>query len=160
MRPFGHRDPGPIGVTLADDRLVAGLIVDGIHVDPVAVAMAWRSLGPHRTLLVTDAVAARGSGDGRLGAATVTRDETGVRLADGTLAGSDLRLDAAVRNLVAFTGCSVPDALSTVTSTPAGALGLADRGVLEVGRRADITVLDGDLGVVTTIIDGAVAWRS
>ena len=64
MRPFAHRDPGPIGATLADDSVVAGLICDGIHVDPVAVRMAWRALGPDRLNLVTDAVAALGSEPG------------------------------------------------------------------------------------------------
>ena len=64
MRPFGHRDPGPIGAALADDDVVAGLICDGIHVDPVAVRMAWRALGPQRLSLVTDAVAALGDDAG------------------------------------------------------------------------------------------------
>jgi N-acetylglucosamine-6-phosphate deacetylase len=65
-----------------------------------------------------------------------------------------------VRNLVAFTGCAVPDAVATVTSTPADLLGLAERGRLAVGARADVTVLDPDLVVVATIIAGEVAWRS
>jgi N-acetylglucosamine-6-phosphate deacetylase len=162
MRPFSHRDPGPIGAALADDAVVAGLICDGIHVDPVAVRMAWRSLGPDRLNLVTDAVAVLGSepGASRLGAVDVTVDDRGVRTADGVLAGSDLSLDCAVRNLVAFTGCAVPDAITTVTATPARLLGLADRGRLERGARADVTVLDGDLAVVATIVGGEVAWRS
>jgi N-acetylglucosamine-6-phosphate deacetylase len=162
MRPFAHRDPGPIGATLANGELVAGLICDGIHVDPVAVRMAWRALGPERLNLVTDAVAVLGSeaGGSRLGAVDVTVDGAGVRTADGTLAGSDLSLDRAVRNLVAFTGCSVPDAVATVTATPARLLGLADRGRLERGARADITVLDADLAVVATVVGGEVAWRS
>jgi N-acetylglucosamine-6-phosphate deacetylase len=162
MRPFSHRDPGPIGAALADDAVVAGLICDGIHVDPVAVRMAWRALGPERLNLVTDAVAVLGSGPGewRLGAVEVTVDDGGVRTADGVLAGSDLSLDRAVRNLVAFTGCSVPDAVTTVTATPARLLGLADRGRLERGARADVTVLDGDLAVVATIVRGELAWRS
>jgi N-acetylglucosamine-6-phosphate deacetylase len=162
MRPFSHRDPGPIGATLADDRVVAGLICDGIHVDPVAVRMAWRALGPDRLNLVTDAVAVLGAepGESRLGAVEVTVDERGVRTAGGVLAGSDLSLDRAVRNLVAFTGCSVPDALATVTATPARLLGLTDRGRLVPGARADVTVLDGDLAVVATIVGGEVAWRS
>jgi N-acetylglucosamine-6-phosphate deacetylase len=162
MRPFSHRDPGPIGAALADDAVVAGLICDGIHVDPVAVRMAWRALGPERLNLVTDAVAVLGAGPGeaRLGAVKVTVDERGVRTADGVLAGSDLSLDRAVRNLVAFTGCSVPDAVTTVTATPARLLGLADRGRLERGARADVSVLDGELAVVATIVGGEVAWRS
>ena len=64
MRPFAHRDPGPIGAALADGSVVAGLICDGIHVDPVAVRMAWRALGPDRFNLVTDAVAVLGCGPG------------------------------------------------------------------------------------------------
>jgi N-acetylglucosamine-6-phosphate deacetylase len=162
MRPFAHRDPGPIGATLADDAVVAGLICDGIHVDPVAVRMAWRALGPGRLNPVTDAMAVLGSdpGESRLGAVEVTVDGGGVRTADGVLAGSDLSLDRAVRNLIAFTGCSVPDAVTTVTATPARLLGLPDRGKLEHGACADITVLDADLAVVATIVGGEVAWRS
>ena len=80
--------------------------------------------------------------------------------ADGVLAGSVLSLDQAVRNLVAFTGCSVPEAVATVTSTPAVMFGLADRGRLVVGGRADVTVLDPELHVVATIVGGVVAWRS
>jgi N-acetylglucosamine-6-phosphate deacetylase len=161
MRPFGHRDPGPIGAALADPDLVVGLICDGIHVDPVAVQMAWQALGPHRLNLVTDAVAALGiDGPTMVGHVGVSADVTGVRTATGVLAGSLLRLDQAVRNLVTFTGCAVPDAVATVTSTPAAVLGLTDRGRLERGARADVTVLDDDLHVVETVIGGEVAWRS
>jgi N-acetylglucosamine-6-phosphate deacetylase len=162
MRPFGHRDPGPIGAALADDTVVAGLICDGIHVDPVAVRMAWRALGPDRLNLVTDAVAVLGSerGAARLGAVEVTVDAGAVLTADGVLAGSALALDQAVRNLIAFTGCSVPDAVGTVTATPARLLGLADRGRLTPGARGDVAVLDGDLAVAATIVGGEVAWRS
>jgi N-acetylglucosamine-6-phosphate deacetylase len=162
MRPFAHRDPGPIGATLADDSVVAGLICDGIHVDPVAVRMAWRALGPDRLNLVTDAVAVLGSGPGesKLGSVDVTVDEGGVRTASGVLAGSDLSLDRALRNLVDFTGCSVPDAVRTVTATPARLLDLTDRGALIPGARADVTVLSTELAVVTTVVGGEVAWRS
>jgi N-acetylglucosamine-6-phosphate deacetylase len=160
MRPFTHRDPGPIGSALADDDVVAGLICDGIHVDPIAVRMAWRALGPSRLNLVTDAISALGVDSGRLGSVDVTVGGDGVRNADGVLAGSTLSLDRAVRNLVAFTGCGVVDAVATVTSTPADVLGLPDRGRLAVGNRADIAVLDGELNVVVTIVGGEVAWRS
>ena len=113
MRPFAHRDPGPIGATLADDSVVAGLICDGIHVDPVAVRMAWRALGSGsrqprhrrrgRARIRTRCVEAR---VGRRHRRRRRRPHRG-----GVLAGSDLSLDRAVRNLVAFTGCSVPDAV-------------------------------------------------
>lgn len=144
MRPFGHRDPGPIGVTLADDTVTAGLICDLVHVAPVAVRMAWRALGPDRLALVTDAVSARGTG----------AFPDGVRTATGGLAGSTLTLDAAVRNLVATTGASVPDAIRTVTATPAAVLGLSDRGRLVPGARADLTVLDHELRVVEVRVGG------
>lgn len=160
MRPFDHRDPGPIGAALADGSVVAGLICDGVHVDPVAVRMAWRALGPSRCNLVTDAVAALGAVGSRLGSDTLDVAGGEVRNAAGVLAGSVLTLDQAVRNLVAFTGCAVPDAVATVTSTPADLLGLTDRGRLAVGARADVTVLDADLRVVATIVGGEVAWRS
>ena len=154
MRPFAHRDPGPVGSALTDDEVVVGLICDGIHVDPVAVRLAWRALGPHRLNLVTDAVG------GRLGVDSLDVSGGEVRNAEGVLAGSVLSLDEAVRNLVAFTGCSVPDAVATVTSTPANLLGLADRGRLVAGARADVTVLDPALRVIATVVGGEVAWRS
>ena len=161
MRPFAHRDPGPIGAALADDRAVVGLICDGIHVDPVAVRMAWRALGPSRLNLVTDAVGALGADEaGTIGSVGVTVGPAGVRTADGVLAGSVLSLDCAVRNLVEFTGCSVTDAVATVTSTPAELFGLADRGRLAPGARADVTVLDDRLHVAVTVVGGEVAWKS
>jgi N-acetylglucosamine-6-phosphate deacetylase len=155
MRPFAHRDPGPIGASLADEEIVAGLICDGVHVDPVAVRMAWRALGPDRLALVTDAVAGA-----RLGSVGLTVEGGAVRTVDGVLAGSVLSLDEALRNLVAFTGCTVADAVATVTSTPARLLQLADRGRLEPGARADIALLDGGLHVTETIVAGEVAWKS
>lgn len=159
MAPFGHRDPGPVGAALADDDVVVGLICDGVHVDPIAVAVAWKALGPTRTSLVSDSVAALGEPYGplRLGDVEVTHDATGVRTLDGTLAGSALPLDRAVRNLMSFTGCSLADAVGTVTSVPADLLGLADRGRLAVGTRADLVVLEPDGHLVATIIAGTTA---
>ena len=101
---------------------VAGLICDGIHVDPLAVRIAWRALGPDRLMLVTDATAVLGLDAGHgaaLGEVDIDVSSAGVRTADGTLAGSDLALDQAVRNLVAFTGCTAAEAVATVTTTPA-----------------------------------------
>jgi N-acetylglucosamine-6-phosphate deacetylase len=159
MAPFNHRSPGPIGAVLADDAVVAGIICDGIHVDPIAVRMAWHALGAHRTSLVSDASPALGMPYGRLHLAgfEIIHDETGVRTVDGVLAGSALALDQAVRNLIAFTGCPLPEALATVTSTPADLLGLTDRGRLRVGSRADLTILDADADLVATIVAGTLA---
>jgi N-acetylglucosamine-6-phosphate deacetylase len=161
MAPFTHREPGLVGSVLSGD-VYAGLICDGIHVDPIAVKVAWRALGPHRTILVSDAIAALGLdvSETRLGDVGVHIDETGVRTPDGVLAGSNLTLDLAVRNLVEFTGCSPIEAIATVTRNPSSLLGLDDRGRIEAGARADIVVLDPSLHVVQTYVGGELAWRS
>jgi len=162
MRPFSHRDPGPIGSTLADDSVVVGLICDGIHVDPIAVRMAWNALGPHRVSLVSDAVAPLGAPYGTfpLGNGEVVYDETGVRTKAGVLAGSALALDLALRNLIGFTGCSLGEAIATVTSTPAELLGLTDRGRVAVGNRADLTLLDEGGHALGTVIEGSLEWSA
>jgi N-acetylglucosamine-6-phosphate deacetylase len=162
MAPFDHRAPGPIGATLGDAHVFAGLICDGVHVAPTAVRMAWQALGPHRTVLVTDAVAALGVDtlSTRLGSLDVTVGPDGVRTADGVLAGSNLRLDEAVRNLIAATGCSPAEAVCAATTAPASAIGRTDLGRIELGARADLVVLDADLRVERTIIGGSTAWKS
>jgi N-acetylglucosamine-6-phosphate deacetylase len=161
MSPFSHRDPGVVGAALADTRLSCGLIVDGIHLDPITVAVAWRALGPARTLLVTDAVAALGMpfGEHPLGGTTVTVGPGGVRLADGTLAGSSLSAVDAVRNLVDFTGCEMHEAVGTITWNPARLLRQPDRGILEPGRRADLVVLTPELDVVATMVGGQLVYE-
>jgi len=156
MAAFNHRAPGPIGAVLGDDTIVAGLIADGFHVDPVAISMAWNALGPTRTSLVSDAVGALGLpyGRNRIAGFEIIHDETGVRTVDGVLAGSALALDQAVRNLITWTGCSLTDAVATVTTTPADLLGLTDRGRLHVGGRADFTILDADARLIRTVVAG------
>lgn len=144
MPPFHHRSPGPVGWTLGHPQMVAGLIADGQHVDPVAVAALVRALGPGRTLLVSDLVAPAGTE----GAGAV------VRRADGVLAGGTTPLDACVRNLVAFTGCPTALAVRCVTAVPANVLGLRDRGLLRPGYAADLVLLTDDLHVVGTVVGG------
>jgi N-acetylglucosamine-6-phosphate deacetylase len=128
MPPVSPRDPGPVGVALGSD-LVAGLIVDGHHLDPWFVRTAWRALGPTRFLSVSDTTAALGLPDGptRLGDQEVVLADGAVRLADGTLAGSAASLLDCVRLLVEQTGCTLADAVATATSTPLRLLGLPPR---------------------------------
>ena len=160
MAPFGHRLPGPIGAVLADDQVAASVICDGIHVDPVAVRVAWRSLGPERLLLVSDAAAALGCGHGplKLGRRSAVHDESGVRTPEGVLAGSALALDQAVRNLIDFTGCTAIEALGAATTAPADVLGRDDVGRIAVGARADLALFDERLRLRRTVVAGVTAW--
>jgi N-acetylglucosamine-6-phosphate deacetylase len=111
--------------------------------------------------LVTDAVAALGAPPGPvpLGAhrAEVSPIDGGVRLPDGTLAGSTLALDQAVRNLVTFARVPLEAAVGAVTEVPARVLGLTDRGTLTPGAAGDLVLLDGDGALVATVIGGRVA---
>jgi N-acetylglucosamine-6-phosphate deacetylase len=159
MGPLHHRDPGLAGVALTDERVRVGAIADGLHLHPAAVALAARALG-ERLCLVTDAVAALGMPAGRvpLGMLEAFATDNGVRLADGTLAGSDLSLDRAVRNLMAFAGVSLPAAVAAVTASPAALLGLDDRGVIGPGAVGDLALLDPTGEVVATVIGGRVAF--
>lgn len=160
MDPMHHRDPKLAGLALADRRLVVGIIADGIHVDPVMVAAAWAAKGMSGLVLVSDAVAALGleATSIQLGDRAVTATEDGVRTPDGTLAGSALSLDAAVRNLMDFTGCWVEEAFCTVTATPAAVLNLSDRGVVAPGTKADLALFDDELDVAITVCRGRVVY--
>lgn len=155
MSGVHHREPGLATAILRDDRAVAGAIVDGIHLHPATVDLILRAKGPLGVSLVSDAVAAAGMPDGDyvLGGLAVAVKDGAVRLPDGTLAGSALALDRAVRNLIAFTGCTLVDAVTTVTETPAALLD-GEAGRLEVGGPADLTVLDDGGRVVECWVAG------
>lgn len=160
MPALEHRAANLTGVLLTDDRVGFGLIADGIHVDPLIVKLAWQLKGGRGFVLVTDAMAALGMPPGvsRLGDFDVIVDETSARLADGTLAGSILTEDAAMRNLMRFTGCTLAEAAETLTGMPAELLGLHDRGRLQPGMRADLVLLDTDHAVLATWVDGELAF--
>ena len=162
MRPLDHRDPGIAAAVLADDRVTVGMIPDTIHVAPTVLDLAYRIAGPDRFSIVTDAMGALGMpfGTFQLGGREVTVDETGCRLADGLLAGSNLRLDVGVQNLAAATGRGVEAAVAAATTVPARLLGLADRGRITPGARADLTIVTPEFGAAGTIVDGRLAWTS
>lgn len=147
MGGMAGREPGVVGALLGDAEACLELICDGHHVAPAAVRSAWRA-GRERVLLITDAIAAAGLGDGvsSLGGQPVEVRGGAARLADGTLAGSVLTMDAAVRGAVAM-GVALADALQAATRAPARHLGVHDRGVLVVGARADLVELTPDLQV-------------
>jgi N-acetylglucosamine-6-phosphate deacetylase len=161
MPPLNHRQPGLAGALLTDPRPVVGFINDGIHTHLSMVDLAWKSLGV-RINLVTDAMAALGMSPGAhvLGDFDVFVDEISCRLADGTLAGSILGMDQALRNLVAWTNCPLPAALATITTTPADLLGLGhERGRIAPGYLADLVLLTPGLHVRATMVEGETVFR-
>lgn len=170
-RPVHHREPGPVPALLAAPGVTCELIVDGVHLHEAAVALAASVAGAHRVALVTDAIAAAGAADGRYQLAGRPVDVVGgvARLAPpegagegngdravaalvagaaagGTIAGSTLTMDTALRRSVRV-GLSIPDAVRAAATNPAAALGLAGVGALVPGYRADLVVLDDDLMV-------------
>jgi N-acetylglucosamine-6-phosphate deacetylase len=161
MSPLHHRAPGAVGAALADDRITIMLIADGVHVHPAALNVALRSKGSDRVALVTDAIAAAGAPPGRyaLAGVEVISDGQTARLADGTLAGSTLTLDRAVRMMAGVAGARLEDALAMASSVPAAAVGLADVGRIAVGQLADLALWSAAMEVTATIVGGQVAFR-
>ena len=157
QRPLHHREPGVVGHALTDSRLTSGLIADLTHVAAAACAIAFAA-APGRICLVTDASAAAGMAPGRyrLGGKLVEvrpGDDQAPRLADGTLAGSVLRMDRAVANAVAA-GVGLAEAVAAATRIPADVLGRPDLGRLNPGAAADLVWLDDDLRAQATWVAG------
>jgi len=126
------------------------------------IRLAWRALGSGSITLVTDAMAALGMAPGRhlLGDLEVVVDGQSARLLDGTLAGSTISLDAALRNLIAYTGCSLAQALPAVTTTPAKVLGLgATLGRIAPRYLANLVLLTPDLQVQAAIAKGQIVYE-
>lgn len=154
MTGLHHRAPGMVGAALAHADY-AELIPDLLHVHPGALKVAMRAIP--RCYCVTDSTAAAGMPDGeyRLGRHTVRKCLGGVRLADGTLAGSTLTMDQALRNLVQHLGLDLIDASKRVSTHAADYLGLNDRGRLAPGAWADFVLMDRrDLQLQRVVIEG------
>ena len=147
MRPFAHRDPGLAGAALARDDVTVELILDGVHLAAEAAGLARRAAAG-RIVLVTDAIAAAGAGDGRWNVGGIPVEVRGgvARTEEGILAGSVLTLDRAVRALVEL-GASLESAVGAATSVPARILRRDDVGRLAPGGPADVVVLDDRLEV-------------
>lgn len=162
MSPFHHRDPGMVGAVLELTDVTAELIVDGIHSHPGAVRLAWAMKKPDRLVLITDAMAAMGMGHGQfsIGNIDVIVDDTGPRNSAGDLAGSNLTLDSAVRNLQEFTNCSQAEAIGAATANPARVLGDITRGRIETGARADLAVVRRNLDIAMTFVGGEMAYAA
>jgi N-acetylglucosamine-6-phosphate deacetylase len=152
MSPLHHRNPGMVGAAFAHAKY-AEIIPDLLHVHSGAIRAAMRAI-PY-LYCVTDSTAAAGMPDGeyRLGTHTVTKCMGGVRLPDGTLAGSTLTMDQALRNLVEI-GLTLDDAARRLSTFPADYIGANDRGRLQRGAWADIAVLKPNLELQAVFVEG------
>jgi N-acetylglucosamine-6-phosphate deacetylase len=159
MPGIHHRAPGPVIAAFEDARVVLELVLDGHHVHPDVAALAFRS-APGRVALVTDAMAAADSVDGEylLGSVAVTvRDGLARLTCGGSIAGSTLTQDVALRIAMSQAGVSPPNAVAALTSTPARVLGMSNRhGLLAPGYVADAVILDRDWRVDRVWADGIV----
>ncbi|HPG60841.1 MAG TPA: N-acetylglucosamine-6-phosphate deacetylase [Casimicrobium sp.] len=153
MSALHHRQPGMVGAALAHAHH-AEIIVDLLHVHPGAIHAAMRNITG--LYCVTDSTAAASMPDGeyQLGRQRVTRCMGGVRLADGTLAGSVLTMDQAFRNLVEILGLSLADASRRTSTVAADYIGASDRGRLTTGAFADVVVLNRDLKITEIFAEG------
>jgi N-acetylglucosamine-6-phosphate deacetylase len=162
MTPMTHRAPGVPGAVLESDEVTAELIADGFHVHPALMQLAIRAKGLDRIMAITDGTAGSGLPAGtitHLGGEPITVTGRTAVLADGTIAGSVLTMDAAFRTLVQRLGLSMVDAARLCSTTPARQLGLADCGRIVAGAAADLVVLDEAQRVRQTYLRG-VRWRN
>ncbi len=159
MRGLHHREPGVVGAALATE-VYSELIADEIHVHAGALKIAYRAKGPERLMLITDAMCAACMPPGtyKLGDLDVHTDSKRAQLEDGTLAGSVLTMDTAVRNVSQALGLPPGEALFMASTVPANMLGLDLMGRIVEGCHADFAVLSDALEVVQTYIDGEVVF--
>lgn len=158
MTGLQHRNPGVVGAALSDERVSCELIADTFHVNPGLYQLISKIKGD-KLCLITDCMRAGGMEDGdyTLGGQHVIKKGIQCLLEDGTIAGSVLRLNEAVRNLKNYTNLSLSEAFACASINPAKAIGAGDKiGSLEVGKCADIIICDENINVITTIIEGEV----
>lgn len=157
--PFEHREPGVFGAAWTNDSLSTELIVDGIHSHPTAIQIAYKQKGNTRFFLITDAMRAKGMPDGEydLGGQNVIVKGSEARLASGALAGSILKMNEGLKNLIQYTGDSLDNLWRVTSLNQAIALNIeSQKGSLKVGKDADIVIVDDEITVQTTIKAGEI----
>ncbi|HKV86714.1 MAG TPA: amidohydrolase family protein, partial [Candidatus Dormibacteraeota bacterium] len=161
MRAFHHRRPGLVGALLNDFRASVGLIADGQHLHDATCAQVLHLKSPEHVALTTDQTAAAGVPAGRysLGGREVVSDGLAVRLEDGTLAGSIATMDQLVRRMAGLPGTSLADAVTMASVAPAAVLAEARLGSIRAGGFADLVILDREMRVRLTIVNGRVVYQ-
>lgn len=158
--PLLHRDPGVVGAALTDDRVSVELIADTFHVNAHLFPLVTRMKGD-KLVLITDCTRAGGLADGQytLGGQPIFVKGIECRLANGTIAGSVLKLNHAVRNLLDNSNLPIWEAVNAASLNPARRIGVADRkGCLEVGKDADIAIVSDAFDVQATIVSGRAVY--
>lgn len=161
--PLHHREAGVVGAAMLFDELNCEMICDTIHVSVPAIRIFVKNKPHDKFTLITDAMRAKGMPDGlsELGGQQVFVKNGEARLADGTLAGSVLKMNVAIKNLVEKAGVSLTEAVDFASANPAKNLGLYDeRGSIEVGKRADFAVMDKDFNILCTVVGGKLVYKA
>lgn len=157
MRPLDHREPGILGVVLADEELFSEIICDGVHTATEMVRIWWRAKGRERALLVTDAMSAAGMPDGQYTLGGFAVEVAGGRAtAHGVLAGSVLTLDRALTNFLSFTGASLEDGLRLLTRNPEAMTGV-ELAPLQTGEKVNLVAVGEGGKLQGSIVNGTVA---
>ena len=162
MRGLHHREPGVLGAAYLRDELYVELIADGVHCRPEMVKLAYNQITSERMILITDSLRAKWLEKGTydLGGQPVNVDETRATLSDGTLAGSILKMNDAIKNTLEYTDCSMTDIIKMTAENPAKQLRIFDRkGSIQVGKDADLVILNDRLDVEMTFCRGNLAFK-
>lgn len=160
--PFTHHESGVSGVALADSRLYTELIADFFHSTKESVKIALDCKGKERLVLISDSTEAKylPAGNYYLGSTPIISDTNVAKLLNGTIAGSVLRLDKALRNISSISNISFVDAIRLASFNPASNLRLTDRGEIKEGYYADFVIMDKDFNVYATIVKGKLVYTS
>lgn len=161
MRGLHHREPGVVGAALLEERLIAEIIADGIHVSPEMVRLAFKQKGKEGLILITDSIRAKYLENGTydLGGQDVLVEDGKAHLKNGTLAGSVLKFNEAVKNMIAFSGCSFQDVIEMAAVNPSKLLNIYHKkGSLIQGKDADIVIMNGNLEILKTFCRGELAF--
>lgn len=161
MRPFHHREPGVVLAALLHNELKVELIADGVHVHPAVMKLIYKIKGDGGILLITDSIRASGMPDGEYTFMDQKIYVKGKRayLANKTLAGSTLTMEKAVKNMVQLVDVPLTDAVRMASLNGAKVLGLSHhKGIIAVGKDADLTVLDKEFEVQLTVFEGSVKY--
>jgi len=163
MTGLHHREPGTLGAVLTLPQVRCEIIADNIHVHPGAMKLAFAAKGAGGIVLVTDAIRGAGMPDGTypVDDREITVKDGSARLADGTLAGRILTMNAALRNFMNAAGAPLETIWRVASLNPAQAVGIASRkGSLEIGKDADLVLVDDSISVHLTMVEGRIVYQS